>query len=378
MLSRPASPVPSWFVALAGLLLSLNFSSVTNAGESIEKTSSSTEIPIRTQVFESKAFAIDQIYKSMEGPREITKVTIGEGGDEGLLWVLSYETKIVDTTTGAPVSDEYMCHNNFNLTNLNQHRKLIGASPIRGVPRMFALSQGVMGVEFPAGFGVPVRSGEPFVLNFQVLNLNPIDKSIEVRFRTTVRYALDSELKTRMKPLYQFGVQGMKLLAGSQGYPGVTDPDPKIHGESCSVGEVVDAGNLITQNDGQIYTNHWIVEPGREENHTLLTQRLGLKHDVMVHYIAIHVHPFAESLELRDLTTGETVYKARVVNFDDKIGLVSAEHFSSVEGLKLFKDHEYTLISIYQNNSEVRQDAMASMFLYLHDPAYEHARVSKR
>jgi hypothetical protein len=98
----------------------------------------------------------------------------------------------------------------------------------------------------------------------------------------------------------------------------------------------------------------------------------------MVHYIAIHVHPFAESLELRDLTTGETVYKASVVNFDDKIGLVSAEHFTSVEGLKLFKDHEYTLISIYQNNSEVRQDAMASMFLYLHDPAYEHARVSKR
>jgi len=41
------------------------------------------------------------------------------------------------------------------------------------------------------------------------------------------------------------------------------------------------------------------------------------------------------------------------------------ESYSSTEGLTLFKDHEYSLISVYDNDSGERQDAMASMFLYM-------------
>lgn len=341
-------------------------------------TSSNTSPParVRTQVFESKSFLIDQIYPSMTGPREISQVTLGEGEDHGLMWVLSYNTQIVDTTTGADVSAEYMCHNNFNVGNFNQHRKSIGAPPVRGVPRLFALSQGVMNVDFPEGYGVPVRAGERFLLNFQVLNLNPIEKSIEVRYRTSIRYVLDSELDRPPTPLYQFGIQGLKLLEGEQGYPGIAQPDPEVHGESCSVGEVVDSSNRFKHPDGNIYTNHWVVEPGREENHTLVSPRLGLKHDVTVHHIAIHVHPFAESLELRDLTTNETVFRSHVTNRADRVGIVSAEHYSSSTGLTLFKDHEYTMISVYQNDSGKRQDAMASMFLYIRDQGFERARAA--
>jgi hypothetical protein len=91
---------------------------------------------------------------------------------------------------------------------------------------------------------------------------------------------------------------------------------------------------------------------------------LGLPYDTTVHYIAAHVHPFAESIELRDLTSDETIFKAKATQTSG-VGLASVEHFSSVEGVPLYKDHEYELISVYDNTSSVDQDAMATMLLYL-------------
>jgi hypothetical protein len=72
-----------------------------------------------------------------------------------------------------------------------------------------------------------------------------------------------------------------------------------------------------------------------------------MQFDTTVHYIAVHLHPFAESLELVDLTTGESVFKSKARNFDDKIGLEEVEFFSSEEGLPIYKDHEYELVSTY-------------------------------
>jgi hypothetical protein len=363
--------------ALLLVTLSLVFGGrvAANPGTGFAAPAGPPEAIVKTRVFESKPFEIDKIYKSMTGPREVRRVTLGKG--EQLMWVLSYNTEIIDTNTGADLSAEYMCHNNLNVGNLNNHRSAIGAPPVRGVPRIFALSQGVMDVDFPDGYALPVRAGEPLILNYQVLNLNPIEKPIEVHYRTSVRYVLDSDLRKPLRPLYQFGIQGLKLVAGEQGYPGLKHADPDVHGESCSVGEVLDVSNQFENPDGNTYTNHWIVEPGREENHTLVSPRLGLKRDVSVHYINVHVHPYAESIELRDLTTGETVYKSRITNHTDRIGIASAETYSSGNGLTLFKDHEYTLISVYQNDSGQRQDAMASMFLYIRDESFERAHAAK-
>ena len=47
------------------------------------------------------------------------------------------------------------------------------------------------------------------------------------------------------------------------------------------------------------FSGHWVVPPGRQENRTLVTEWLNLRFDTTVHYIAVHLHPFAESLELR-------------------------------------------------------------------------------
>ena len=110
----------------------------------------------------------------------------------------------------------------------------------------------------------------------------------------------------------------------------------------------------------------WKVPPGRHVNHTRVTEMMLLRFDLRVHYIAIHLHPFAESVELRDLTTGETVYKSNVTNAKGKIGVEKLDYYSSPTGLMLYADHDYEIIDIYNNTSGEVQDAMVSMFMYVH------------
>jgi hypothetical protein len=343
-------------------------------GCSDARTPADPPYPIQTQVFLSRAYVVDQIYRSMMGPMKTVTLEIGEEGPPERIWIVSYKTEIVDADTGEKTTDEFMCHNNLDFKNLKRHQALLG-SKTGGLTtrRLFTLSQGGMGVEFPQGFGIPVTSNEQFRQNTQVLNLNPIEEPRTVQYKTTVGYVRESDAKGRIRPLYQKGLQGMKVIKGRDGYVGLKNGSVEVHGEGCGIGEPVDRSAARRDGVGRIITGHWVVEPGHEENHTYSTARLGLKHDTTAHYVAVHLHPFAESLELRDLTTGETVFIAKATNSADRIGLEFVDSLSSEEGIPLYKDHEYTLISVYNNRSEERQDAMATMFIYMLDRNFEEA-----
>ena len=65
------------------------------------------------------------------------------------------------------------------------------------------------------------------------------------------------------------------------------------------------------------------------------------------------------------------MYKASTSYAGDQIGLDHVDHFSSVEGLPIKHDHEYELVSVYDNTSGEAQDAMAVMFLYHHDKDFK-------
>ncbi len=83
------------------------------------------------------------------------------------------------------------------------------------------------------------------------------------------------------------------------------------------------------------------------------------------------MHPFAESLELRDVTADRSIFKSHARNLSGEIGLASVEYFSSVEGVPVYKDHEYELISIYDNTTDEEQDSMAVMYAYFLDQGYQ-------
>ena len=321
-----------------------------------------------TATWYSQVYNVDGIYKSMQGPTSAQRIRLAKLPSQELLWIVGYQTEIVDAGKTQTLTPDFMCHNNLNLADLDDHRKRFPWP--QGAKRVFTLSQGQMEVQFPKGFGIPVLSDEPLTISTQVLNHNLEDASLQIRHKTSVRFLRDSELTTPMKALYQQGVQSLILLEGKDGHFHGRGDHQTTQGAECSIGKPVGLQKDVTDPEGRVFNGHWVVEPGLEERRTRVTPYLQLATDTTVHYIAIHLHPFAVSLELRDLTEDTTLFKSSTRNSSDQIGLEHVEHYSSVDGIPFSRDHEYELVSIYDNTSGEPQDAMAVMFLYHYDATF--------
>lgn len=336
-------------------------------------TAAAADAPLEHRTYLSRIFEIDRIYKSMEGPSQRRRIFLAKnrGGSQAapeLLWLRGYRTEIVDED-GNPLPPDFMCHANLDIGDLAAHRKAFGWGRV-GQPRLFSLSQGQMEVVFPEGFGIPVLSTEPLHLGSQVLNHNIAVGKFRVRHRATLDFVRDRDLEKPMKALFQQGVQSMVLIDGEDGYFNMPGGDEQEHGEGCGMGQDAGRANKVRDRFGKTFSGHWVVKPGREVRHTPVAGYMRVPYDTTVHYIAIHLHPFAVSLELRDVTTGESVFRSQAEAPDDKIGLARVEHFSSQEGLPIYHDHSYELVSVYENTSGVDQDSMAVMFLYHYDKEF--------
>jgi hypothetical protein len=327
------------------------------------------EAPVHEATFESSPYEIDQIYRSMQGPSSREEIVILETEKPELLWITGFEARVVldgDEDVDVP---EYMCHANLGFARVRDHRKRFGmAAEDRSKERvrLFTLSQGQMEARFPPGFGIPVVSDEPLWIGTQALNLNEPNPGIKVRYNTTIEYVRDSELTAPMKPLFQKAAQGMVLIEGDDPYFNVSEPNPEEHGPGCAVGERA-GGKNVHDEFGREFSAHWKVAPGVEVNRTLVTGWMAVPFDTTVHHIAVHLHPFATSLELRDLTADTTVFESRTVAPEGRIGLERVESFTSAEGVPVYADHEYELVSTYENTTNEDQDSMAIMFLYMLD-----------
>ena len=312
----------------------------------------------------SPTYTVDRVYKSMQGPQSTQTVRLSDAEPPELLWITGYEAVMVGPDGASPMPQEFMCHSNLDFQNVGRHNELFGNRPI--TTRLFTLSQGQFVVKFPGGFGIPIMSDEPLDLTTQVLNHNLREGSAAVRHKVTIRYLRDRDAPAPMKPLFTIGVYGLALLTGTEPYFGVEHPEPSKHGSGCMIGSNAST-HTYTDSNGRIFTGHWVVPPGRQVNRTLVTRMMNLPFDTTIHAIAAHLHPFAESLELRDITADKTVFVSRAENFPDRIGLTKVDAYASVEGIPVFKDHEYELVSVYNNTSGVDQDSMAVLLLYLRD-----------
>jgi hypothetical protein len=310
----------------------------------------------------SPVYTVDREYRSMTGPWSTRSIELGRADE--MFWVLGYSAVMAGPDGTTPASQEYMCHSNLDF-DPSRHQQAFGGSKSL-TSRLFTLSQGQLEIAFPEGFGMPLLGNEPLSLTTQVLNLNPTDASVGVRHRVSIHYAKQAELAKPMKPLFTKGVYGLQLLEGKDGYFGVESPEEGTHGPGCLQGQNA-TSHVFSDAQGRKFTGHWVVKPGREVNRTLVTKILELPYDTTIHYIAVHLHPFAESLELRDLTEGAIVFKSGTRPFEDRIGLAYVDSFTSVEGIPIYKDHEYELVSVYQNITDQDQDSMAVMNLYMLD-----------
>lgn len=366
------------FLAVAGTLIATAVSAQT----------------VHTQQILSKVYTIDKKYRSMEGPSSMQRINIGNPEKPELIWIVGVKTEMVGEDGTTPQLPELMCHVNVDLDPA-KHQALFDFKRTTAA-RLMTLSQGMLEAKLPKGFGFPISSNEPLLLFTQVLNHN-IDhpKNLLVRHRVTFDYVVDKETTEPMKPLFNIGASGMVQLENNplalttsmmpSAGGAMTHDEHEGAAASCLIGarapQAAATSSDYTDPSGRKMTGHWTVPPGRQVNASDITWFMNLPYDTRVHYAAFHLHPFAESLSVRDTTTAATILKANARNPETGIGLTHVDTFASVEGLPLYRDHKYDLMSVYNNTSKASSDSMASVFLGLADPEFarsEAADFSKR
>jgi len=307
----------------------------------------------------------------MKGPVSTSPVTLDPESPPELIWMTGFESTMVDASGESEISEEFMCHTNlaFSQAQRDQHHARFPSQIVLNTGRLATLSQGQLSVHFPDGFGVPLMSDQDVLVNTQVLNHNLVGKTVQVRHKVDLEFVRDKDLDEPLKALLPIGAQALVLVDGDDGYFGLSpdEVDPAQHGEGCGLGIPAKdhSQEVFGDQQGRTFTAFWVVPPGREVRTTRVTDQLNLPYDTRAHFIAVHVHPFAESLELFDRTAGKSVFKSVPEQRKGKVGLARVETFSSQEGLPLYHDHEYDLISVYNNTSDVDRDAMATLLLYV-------------
>ncbi len=316
----------------------------------------------------SQVYFVDKKYRSMMGPTSQQPVVLAAIDPPELLWITGYRAVVVGEDGETEMPQQFMCHSNLDLDPALHFEKLGGDVMLSG--RLFTLSQGQQEVVFPPGFGIPVFSNEPLALTTQVLNLNHDEIAVHLRHRVEIDFVHDRDLERGLVPLLPLAAYG---LASLETKPETFGDAAAAHGASCLVRPSA-SEHAYTDDEGRKFTGHWVVDPGREVNTTRVTEILALPFDTRLHYVAVHLHPFAESLELIDKTAGRTIFKSQARQLAGGIGLEHVEAFSSVEGVSLERDHEYEMVSVYDNTSGEPQDSMAVMYMYVRDEAFRRPR----
>jgi len=207
-------------------------------------------IPIQSREIMSPVYAINRIYKSMQGPQSTREITLGHKIETPeLMWITGYRANMVGADGRTPQSQEFMCHSNLDI-DMSKHRKLFQWKKTPS-NRIFTLSQGQFEIAFPRGFGIPVMSNEVFSLTTQALNLNVEKANLKVRHKVTIDYVKDKELQEPMKPLFMKAANGLVLVEGQDGYYNVAQPNVELHGPGCLVGEGMSSRYWLDKEAGQ-------------------------------------------------------------------------------------------------------------------------------
>jgi len=328
----------------------------------------------------SNVYPIVKKYKSMEGPAGVQTVYLEDKSKPELVWLTAIKTEVVGEDGKTLMSPELMCHMNVDIDPV-RHKALFN---LRRLPaaRLMTISQGMrvpgggFAARLPDGFAFPIASNEPLYVMTQVLNHNiEHPKNLNVRHRVTFEYVRDLDLARRPIPLFNLPVTGMVQMGDPLAMASMISTDPPEHaGASCIVGmrapNAAGMSSDYVDPHGKHMTGHWVVPPGRQVNASDATWFMNLPYDSKLHYAAVHLHPFAESLTLRDTTTGTDIIKAKAFNPKNRVGLDRVEAFVSIDGVPMYKEHKYEMISIYNNPTRQNADSMASMFLALDDPEF--------
>lgn len=301
---------------------------------------------------------IDQIYKSMEGPKVTRSFQIDYTKNE-LLWITSFKTKALSTNEIDELSNDYICHTNIDFYDGEHYSRWQLDDRIgEQYPRLTSMSNGIESYAFPEGFGFPVFSNENLFLSTQTLNHNIKSDPFSVKHKIELGF---KPHHISMKPLMSKTVFVMLPYDAKNPFQGPTESNPNM----CLPIET--KNHSYVDDDGNSLSGHWVIFKGKSTYRYDITHQLQLKDSTTLHHIATHLHPFSESLSLRDKTLDSTLFTAKAENYTEKIGLKKVTSFSSEQGVMLYPNHTYELVLQSNNTTDKQQDMMASMFVFLYD-----------
>jgi hypothetical protein len=319
----------------------------------------------------SNAYRLDKVYRSMEGPYSIqSDIRVASGQTVPVEWVTGLETQVVDATELKATSQEFFCHSNLTFAEQgekpSQYNQRFGGKTHLDW-RLFTLVPGRLSLELPEGFGMLVPRGAALDYFTMSLNLNPRSESMNVRLRTTVHTIAADAPGAPTKALFRralYVLQPQDQAAST--VMTTTSQEPHHVGAGCADSCKVNFSAVSTVGTfGEGKTPHWMVSPGCHIFRTEITPQLNLPFDTTIHYATIHVHPFARGIELRDLTSGTTLFRLNSQDWADRLGVAHVDELKSIKGIPIYRDHRYEVTAEYDNTSNSKTDAMAILYLYL-------------
>ncbi|WP_309640177.1 hypothetical protein [Flavobacterium sp.] len=304
----------------------------------------------------SPDFYIDGIYRSMEGPKATNYVQLTT--DSSLIYITGFKVKAIDSKTKATISKDFICHTNIDFNDVSYYsifnlKNRIG----KQYPRMATLSHGFESYEFPKGYGVPMKGKNLLYISTQALNHNLKDIRKLIKHEVTIRYSKDRNTK----PLMCRTIFIELPFDENDPYKSPLDP-------ASNMCVPVETKNHVYQDqNGNKLSGHWVIQPGKKTFTSDVNGQLEIKDSLRLHAATIHVHPFSTAIILFDKTTQKVIFKSKITNHTDRIGITKIESFTSEDGIWLYNNHDYELQLNVNNTTNNTIEMMGSMSLFFYD-----------
>ena len=315
----------------------------------------------------SPTFLVDNIYKSMEGPKASNPVLLSQ--DSTLVWITGFKVSAEDADTGKIMSNDFICHLNVDINDVKYYSYFGLENRIgKQYPRLTSLSHGMESFEFPEGYGIPMKGNDLLFVTTQTLNHNIKEASFKIKHHVSIDYQKEISLKPLMSKT------AFIMLPYDQYDPYKSPIDPGA--DFCIPVET--KNHSYDDGKGNKLSGHWVVPVGKNVYRSTINHQLELKDSLRLQAAAIHVHPFATQIMLYNKTLQKPVFTSKITNHDKSIGLTEIENFTSTDGVWLYANQEYEIVLEVNNTSIENQDMMGSMFLFFYDSEMDEILKAKK
>jgi hypothetical protein len=308
----------------------------------------------------------------MQGPVDEQLVRLGAEDEHEPVWITGVDVEPLDAA-GHDFAEgqEFICHVNVSHPSREawmqdfQARRASG----RSLPfNWFTLVQGHYSLRFPDGFAVPGSTDQVFRLFSMAQMQDPAKKPFDMRIRSRLHYVYDRDLARPMVPLSKFSWDvrvaapfDPKAAAEDHTAGSCAEHDPNLVKPLAPSGEHMLGGSTAEP------VLHFAVPPGRHEYRTRVDGSSKIPFPTTAHHFSAHLHVYGVSLELIDVTAGQTSFRSEATPNGKHTGIAEMTSLATAEGVRIYPDHTYELVAVYDNPTQQPIDAMAVVYVYYRD-----------